>query len=102
MFGRSHGVKVFARLTTWAARHPITDPASGFRAFSAKALENLTFRETQFHASEVTIAAAKQGLRVREVPCTFRERSHGTTKKPPLLQYGFGYARSMLRTWLGS
>jgi hypothetical protein len=102
LFGRSHGVKVFARLTTMAARHPITDPASGFRAFSAKALENLTFRETQFHASEVTIAAAKQGLRVREVPCTFRERSHGTTKKPPLLQYGFGYARSMLRTWLGS
>jgi hypothetical protein len=102
MLGRSHGVKVFARLTTWAARHPITDPASGFRAFSAKALENLTFHERQFHASEVTIAAAKQGLRVREVPCTFRERSHGTTKKPPLLQYGFGYARSMFRTWLGS
>jgi hypothetical protein len=99
LFGRSHGVKVFARLTTFAARSPITDPASGFRAFSPKALETLTFREHQFHASEVTIAAARQGLRVREVPCTFRERSHGTTKKPPLLQYGFGYARSMLRTW---
>jgi len=99
LFGRSHGVKVFARLTSMAAGHHITDPASGFRAFSPKALETLTFREHQFHASEVTIAAAKQGLRVREVPCTFRERSHGTTKKPPLLQYGFGYARSMFRTW---
>jgi hypothetical protein len=99
IFGRSHGVRVFARLTSMAARSPITDPASGFRAFSPKALETLTFREHQFHASEVTIAAAKQGLRVREVPCTFRERSHGTTKKPPFLQYGFGYARSMFRTW---
>jgi hypothetical protein len=101
LFGRSHGVKVFARLTSIIAKHPITDPASGFRAFRADALEHLEFREKQFHASEVTIAAAKQGLRVREVACTFRERAHGHTKKPPLLQYGWGYARSLLRTWLG-
>jgi hypothetical protein len=101
MFGRSQGVKVFARLTSLLARSPITDPASGFRAFSARALDQLTFRERQFHASEVTVASTKLGLRVREVPCTFRERSHGTTKKPPLLQYGLGYARSLLRTWLG-
>jgi hypothetical protein len=101
MFGRSQGVKVFARLTTLLARSPITDPASGFRAFSADALERLTFRERQFHASEVTVAAAKQGLRVQEVPCTFRERSAGHTKKPPLLKYGLGYARSLVRTWLG-
>jgi glycosyltransferase involved in cell wall biosynthesis len=101
MFGRSQGVKVFARLTSLLARSEITDPASGFRAFSADALRQLTFHERQFHASEVTVASAKQGLRVREVPCTFRERSHGTTKKPPLLQYGLGYARSLLRTWLG-
>lgn len=100
MFGRAQGVRVFARLTSIMARSPITDPASGFRAFSAAALTNLTFREKQFHASEVTVAAAKQGLRVREVPCTFRERIAGTTKKPPLFRYGFGYARSLLRTWL--
>jgi glycosyltransferase involved in cell wall biosynthesis len=101
LFGRSQGVKVFAWLTSFMAKHPITDPASGFRAFRADSLEQLEFRERQFHASEVTIAAAKKGLRVREVPCTFRERVHGSTKKPPLLQYGWGYARSLLRTWLG-
>lgn len=101
VFGRAQGVKVFAWLTTRFARHPITDPASGFRAFSAEALTKLTFREKQFHASEVTVAAAKQGLRVREVPCTFRERAHGTTKKPSLFKYGYGYARSLFRTWLG-
>ena len=61
----------------------------------------LSFRERQFHASEVTVAAVKEGLRLKEVPCTFRERAAGTTKKPPLLQYGIGYARSLLRTWLG-
>jgi hypothetical protein len=101
VFGRSQGVKVFARLTSVMARHPITDPASGFRAFRAEALQQLSFRERQFHASEVTVAATKVGLRVREVPCTFRERAAGKTKKPPLLQYGLGYARSLLRTWLG-
>jgi hypothetical protein len=98
--GRAHGVKLLSRMTSVMARTQITDPASGFRAFSADALRRLSFREAQFHASEVTIAAAKQGLRVREVPCTFRERNAGTTKKPPLLRYGYGYTRSLLRTWL--
>jgi hypothetical protein len=101
LFGRSQGIKVFAWLTSRLARSPITDPASGFRAFTADALEVLEFRENQFHASEVTMAAAKAGFRVREVPCTFRERFAGTTKKPGLMKYGWGYARSLIRTWLG-
>jgi hypothetical protein len=101
LFGRSQGLKVFAWLTSRMAKVPISDPASGFRAFSPEALRALEFRENQFHASEVTIAAAKLGLRVKEVPCTFRERFAGTTKKPPLLRYGYGYARTLLRTWLG-
>jgi len=101
LFGRAHGVKVFARLTTLIARSRITDPASGFRAFTAEALQKLQFRERQFHASEVTVAAVKKGLRVKEVPCTFRERSVGHSKKPPLFRYGLGYARSLIRTWLG-
>lgn len=101
LFGRSQGIRVFARLTSIMARSRITDPASGFRAFSADSLLRLRFRERQFHASEVTVAAAKQGLRVKEVPCTFRERSHGETKKPGLFKYGLGYARSLVRTWLG-
>jgi len=100
LFGRSQGIKVFAWLTSRMARSTITDPASGFRAFTADALRVLEFRENQFHASEVTMAAAKAGLRVKEVPCTFRERLAGTTKKPPLLKYGLGYARSLVRTWL--
>lgn len=102
VFGRSQGVKVFARLTSLIAKSPITDPASGFRAFSPEALSVLRFRERQFHASEVTVAAVKAGLRVREVPCTFRERAAGTTKKPGLWKYGLGYARSLFRTWLGT
>ena len=99
--GRAYGVKVFAWLTSAMTRTPITDPASGFRAFSPAALQALEFKENQFHASEVTVAAAKRGLRVKEVPCTFRERSAGVTKKPPLVRYGYGYARTLLRTWLG-
>ncbi len=101
MFGRAYGVKVFAGITSRITGTPITDPASGFRAFTPQALEALEFRENQFHASEVTIAAAKRGFRVKEVPCTFRERFAGTTKKPPLFKYGYGYTRTLLRTWLG-
>ena len=100
LWGRAQGLKVFAWLTTRMAGQPITDPASGFRAFSPEALRVLEFRENQFHASEVTVAATKLGLRVKEVPCSFRERLAGSTKKPPVFRYGMGYARSLLRTWL--
>jgi hypothetical protein len=100
MLGRAQGLRVFAWLTTRMTGATITDPASGFRAFSPEALRVLEFRENQFHAGEVTVTAAKAGLRVKEVPCTFRERLAGTTKKPPLFRYGFGYARSLLRAWL--
>ncbi len=100
LFGRSQGVRVFAWLTSLFTGQRITDPASGFRAFTAAALSQLEFRETQFHAGEVTVAAAKRGLRVKEVPCTFRERFSGESKKPPLFRYGFGYARALLRTWM--
>ncbi|MBA2726118.1 MAG: glycosyltransferase family 2 protein [Actinobacteria bacterium] len=99
--GRAQGVRMLSRVTSWMARTHITDPASGFRAFSAAALGQLSFRESQFHASEVTLAATKQGLRVKEVPCTFRERTAGNTKKPSFVLYGYGYTRSLLRTWLG-
>jgi hypothetical protein len=98
--GRSQGVKVFAWLTSALTGTRITDPASGFRAFTPGALEELEFRENQFHAGEVTVAAAKRGLQITEVPCTFRERISGESKKPPLLRYGFGYTRTLLRTWL--
>jgi hypothetical protein len=101
MFGRSQGVRVFAWLTSLITGTRITDPASGFRAFTPQALRALEFRENQFHASEVTVAAARLGLRVVEVPCTFSERAAGMTKKPPIFRYGYGYARSMLRAWLG-
>jgi hypothetical protein len=99
--GRAQGLRVFAWLTSIFAGVRITDPASGFRALTAEALRSLTFRERQFHAGEVTVAAAKRGLRIAEVPCTFRERRVGSTKKPPLLRYGLGYTRALLRSWLG-
>jgi hypothetical protein len=100
LFGRSHGVRFFSWLTSRMTKTPITDPASGFRAFAPEALAKLDFKEHQFHASEVTVAACKRGLRVMEVPCTFRERRGGITKKPPLLRYGYGYTRTLLKTWL--
>lgn len=101
MFGRAQGVKVFSWLISTITGTRITDPASGFRAFTPEALRKLTFRETQFHASEVGIAVPTMGLRLKEVPCTCKERSAGGTKKPPLLRYGYGYTRTLFRTWFG-
>ena len=99
MNGSLDGLSSSSPLMTGTTWDTITD-ASGFTAFSPVALHALELRENQFHASEVTIAAAKLGMRVREVPCTFRARIEGSSKKPPFLRYGYGYTRTLLRTWL--
>jgi hypothetical protein len=37
---------------------------------------------------------------VVEVPVTVAQRSHGTTKKPQTLGYGYGFAKAIVLTWL--
>ncbi len=95
----------------WAGRHVfnlllrplvgrrITDCASGFRAVRVTALERLTLREDRFPAPELLIQAARHGLRVVEVPVTMAARRSGRSKKPGPLRYGWGFGRTVIRTW---
>jgi dolichol-phosphate mannosyltransferase len=62
----------------------INDATAGFRAFRATALARLPFPEAEAsgYAFQVEMAyyAVRAGLAVREVPITFRDREHGTSK----------------------
>ncbi len=63
---------------------PTRDATAGFRAFRAEALRALPYREAQAsgYAFQVEMAmrAHETGLRVVEVPISFRDRTRGTSK----------------------
>jgi dolichol-phosphate mannosyltransferase len=77
----SKGGNLYARLMLGLA---IRDATAGFRAFRADALRSLPYRGAQAsgYAFQVEMAmrAAEAGLIVVEVPISFRDRAHGTSK----------------------
>jgi dolichol-phosphate mannosyltransferase len=63
---------------------PIRDITGGYRAFRAETLRKLDLHEvaSQGYCFQVDLAwrAMQRGLRVREVPITFVERTQGASK----------------------
>jgi hypothetical protein len=97
---RKHGVRLFSRLLTWLGRTKVTDPSTGYRAMTSDALRRLDLRQDQFYVSEVILDASHKGLKVVEVPITFRKRASGATKKPSSLFYAWGFCKAIIGTWL--
>jgi Glycosyl transferase family 2 len=100
VLARRLGVRMFNSVISLLARRRITDCASGYRAFSADAIERLRLREDQFHTGETILAAARAGLRLEEVPITIHRRRVGESKKPGTVRYGFAFFRAMVRAWM--
>jgi glycosyltransferase involved in cell wall biosynthesis len=99
-FARDLGIAFFNRLISLLMRRRIGDCSNGYRALRTDVLRSLDLRQQQFHTSEFLIQALARGVEVVEVPVTVARRSHGTTKKPRALRYGFGFARAIVLTWL--
>jgi hypothetical protein len=96
---RHIGIYVFGAMVSLLARQPITDSSSGYRAFRTQALMRLQLAEDQFHSAEAILDASKQGMRLEEVPITISHRLSGSSKKGPALRYGWGFFRTIVRTW---
>ncbi|HEY7470351.1 MAG TPA: polyprenol monophosphomannose synthase [Acidimicrobiia bacterium] len=77
----SKGGNLYARLMLGFDVH---DATAGFRAFRAEALRALPYRQARAsgYAFQVEMAmrASQAGLKVTEVPITFRDRTRGTSK----------------------
>lgn len=101
--GNSHvrraGIRTFTHIINILAKLDITDCTSGYRAFRGDELAELHLREERFNAPELIIEARKNGLRIKEIPITIKEREVGETKKPQL-NYAIGLARTILFTWI--
>ncbi len=79
--GISRGGNLYARMMLGI---PVRDATAGFRAFKAEALKRLPYRsaEASGYGFQVEMAwrAHEEGLTIVEVPISFRDRAHGTSK----------------------
>jgi dolichol-phosphate mannosyltransferase len=107
----SKGGNLYARLMLGLA---IRDATAGFRAFRVDALRSLPYRGAQAsgYAFQVEMAmrAAEAGLTVVEVPISFRDRAHGTSKMGTgivieamrlVTVWGLGRMKTKVRAWRG-
>ena len=82
-FYRRIGQKVLLHSTNILSRKKLSDSESGFRAFSRKAIAVLELRENGMAISAETVAeAAKQGLKVTEVPVSVTYSRDSSTLNP--------------------
>jgi len=88
-FYRRVGQKVLLHSTNVLSHKRLSDSESGFRAFSRKAISALELRENGMAISAETIAeAAKQGLKVTEIPISITYTKDGSTLHP--VAHGLG------------
>lgn len=77
----SRGGNLYARIMLGT---PVHDATAGFRAFRSNALRNLPYRSAQAsgYAFQVEMAwrAHLAGMRITEVPISFRDRARGSSK----------------------
>ena len=77
----SYGANVYTRLVTGL---PISDATGGFKCFRRSALEALNLDKMKSDGYcfqiETTFKIWKKGLRVKEIPIVFTDRTRGTSK----------------------
>ena len=77
----SKGGAWYTRLITWM---PIKDPTAGFICYSRKVLSTIDLNKIRFvgyaFQIEMKFKTWKLGLKIIEVPITFRDRLHGASK----------------------
>ena len=76
---RLMGNVVFTALLSVAAGRRITDGQTGFRAFSRRALECAEIIHDYNYAQVLTLDLLKKGMRMREVPISYRLRTNGSS-----------------------
>jgi len=84
--------RVATRLSRVVCRQPISDPMSGFFMIRADTLDRCVRRLSGkgFKILLDIVASSPGVLRIAEVPYTFRERLHGTSKLDTLVVWDFG------------
>jgi glycosyltransferase involved in cell wall biosynthesis len=96
---RRLGAKLITRMVNGSAKNGIKDAQSGFRAYSRKAIERLSFVETGMGASvEILLKASKNDLKIVEVPssCRYHNGDVETSTEHPVT-HGLGVVMTIIR-----
>ena len=95
--------RVVSGTTNWLLRSvfkiPSSDVTSGFRLYSANAVESVRdqLTSTNFEVTaELLILAKRKGLTITEVPITFIPRPRGNSKLS-FVRSGIGYAKLLAK-----
>lgn len=92
---RRIGQKLLVRSANVLSQKKLSDSESGFRAFSPKAISALELKENGMAISAETVAeAAKQELKVTEVPISVTYRRDSSTMNP--VRHGLGVLTRIL------
>jgi glycosyltransferase involved in cell wall biosynthesis len=97
---RQLGVKVITRLANGSGKNGVSDSQSGFRAYSKRALEQLSLQENGMGASiELLRTISKKGLRICEVPisCKYTNDDGVKTSSENAVTHGFGIVMSLVK-----
>ena len=94
---RKIGNKVLDKMTNLASELPFRDTQSGFRSYSKKAIESITFKSDGFGAdSEILINASKKELDIREKNVTVIYNIEGDTSTKNPVSHSIGVVSSLL------
>lgn len=80
-FTRRLGIHFLSFICRILTGIPITDPTSGFRAYSRKAIDFFSenYPDFDYPEPEEIVLASKNGLKISEVPVNMRPRKHGVS-----------------------
>ena len=94
------GNLIATKITNFSSNLHISDAQTGFRALSKEAALRLNIISDYTYTQEMIIQVAYKGLKIVEVPCTFKKRMGGESR---LVSSIFSYAKNagltILRTY---
>lgn len=86
------GAKALSFLITLSTLQKFTDSHGGLRIMTSRVAENPKFLGTHSYVQETLIGAVRRGLKVKEIPCSWRARNHGKSR---VVNSYIRYARKM-------
>jgi len=91
------GNRVFTLLFNHLYRQKVSDTQTGFRAITKKALKSLELREDGMGISTAMLTqAARKGLKIVEVPTTYKPRNNHSKSKLNRVTAGYDIFRILL------
>lgn len=94
---RRLGNRIFDKMTNMAADVGVRDTQSGFRVYSGRALEQISFKSDGFAAdSEILMDAARRGLEMAEQKITVRYPAGSQIHSQNPISHGYGIFYTLL------